>query len=275
MWSRSGPAVSWAGMTRLVLLSFDVEEFDIPEEYGQRIPEDAQLRVSAEGLSSVLGLLEGLEVRATFFTTAHFAHHQPELLRRIAARHEVASHGYYHSRFEEADLARSRAELERIAGTPVAGFRMARMARVEPRLLREAGYRYNSSENPIYLPGRYNNFFARRTAYEAEGILNVPVSATPLIRFPLFWLAFKNFPLPLVKAASAVTLRSDAYLNIYYHPWEFSQLGAYRLPWYVKRIDAAVMLDRLGGYLRFLKARARFATFAEFEVWFRERRPRH
>ncbi len=257
-------------MTRRVLLSFDTEEFDIPQEYGQRIPEDVQLKVSAAGLGPILDLLDSLEIKATFFTTAAFALGQTAAVRRIAQKHEVASHGWSHSSFKDADLLRSRTELERIGGVSVAGFRMARMASVEPGALRAAGYRYNSSENPIYLPGRYNRFFARRTAYESGGVLNIPVSATPLVRFPLFWLAFKNFPMPMIRTASAVTLRSDSYLNIYYHPWEFAHLGPYRLPRYVKRIYGQTMLDRLEGYLRWLKARAEFVTFAEFEAWWRK-----
>jgi peptidoglycan/xylan/chitin deacetylase (PgdA/CDA1 family) len=250
---------------RCILLSFDTEEFDIPEEYGQRIPEDVQLKVSAAGLRLVLDQLDQLEIIATFFTTAHFALHHPELMKRIAARHEVASHGYHHSTFRDGDPERSRTELERLTGSPVAGFRMARMGKVDPARLREAGYRYDSSENPIYLPGRYNNLLARRRAYEADGLLRVPASATPLVRFPLFWLAFKNFPLPLMKAAAGLTLRADGYLNIYFHPWEFSHLGAYHLPWYVKRIYGQAMLGRMDSYLRWLKRRGEFVTFAQFE----------
>jgi len=57
-------------MNKVVLLSFDVEEFDIPEEYGQILNEREKFRVSLKGLEPILQLLERLNIRATFFTTA-------------------------------------------------------------------------------------------------------------------------------------------------------------------------------------------------------------
>jgi hypothetical protein len=70
---------------------------------------------------------------------------------------------------------------------------MPRLKEVEDREIEKAGYEYNSSMNPTYLPGRYNNFFKTRTRYYSNNLLNIPISVTPLIRFPLFWLSFKTF----------------------------------------------------------------------------------
>jgi peptidoglycan/xylan/chitin deacetylase (PgdA/CDA1 family) len=259
-------------MSRLVLLSFDTEEFDIPREYGQAISEETQFRVSGEGFAAVLDLLDHLDVSATFFTTAAFALRHEEPVRRAAARHEIASHGYAHSSFTNDDLRRSKDALERVCGAPVVGFRRARLAPTDRGAIQAAGYRYNSSENPIWLPGRYNNLRAPRKPYFTGDLLNIPVSAVPLVRFPLFWLTLKNLPLWTVKAGSAATLASDSCLNLYYHPWEFTDLRPYRLPWYIKRRDGQRMLDRLADYLLWLKRRARFATFAEFDRLERERR---
>ncbi|MCG6537846.1 MAG: polysaccharide deacetylase family protein, partial [Syntrophales bacterium LBB04] len=149
----------------MILLSFDVEEFDIPTEYGQQVSERLQFKVSLQGLERVLELLDRLGIRATFFATAHFALHHEPMIRRMALRHEVASHGYWHGSFEPADLQRSKVVLEKLSGERVDGFRMARMAVINYDLIRRAGYRYNSSENPVFLPGRYNNFLSPRTAY--------------------------------------------------------------------------------------------------------------
>lgn len=251
-------------MNKVVLLSFDVEEFDIPEEYGQTLGEREKFRVSLQGLEPILRLLERLNIRATFFTTAHFAlHHQP-LIRAIAQTHEIASHGFYHSSFELADLASSKHTLEQITQAPISGFRMARLQKVNDHAIESAGYAYNSSMNPTYLPGRYNNFFAQRTAYYSQQLLNIPVSVTPLIRFPLFWLSFKNFPLPLYQLASLLTLQCDRYLSLYFHPWEFTDLSAYGLPSYVKRHSGKPMLVRLERYLIWLRSQADFITYADF-----------
>ena len=93
----------------MILLSFDIEEFDLPTEYGLAISWEEQLRVSREGSGHILDVLARHGVRATFFCTARFAEAAPDVLRAICdGGHEVASHGYAHSAFEEADLTRSR-----------------------------------------------------------------------------------------------------------------------------------------------------------------------
>ncbi len=249
----------------VVLLSFDVEEFDVPEEYGQPLSDDLKFSVSRQGLLPVLDLLAELDIRATFFTTAYFALQHPDLIRAIAQTHEIASHGFYHSSFEVADLAKSKQTLAAIAHTPIMGFRMARLQKVNDQAIEEAGYAYNSSVNPTYLPGRYNNLAQPRTAHYSHSLLNIPVSVTPLIRFPLFWLSFKNMPLSLYQLATAYTLRVDHYLSLYFHPWEFADISAFTLPGYIKRHAGRPMLRRLKRHLTWLKPQADFITYAEFK----------
>ncbi len=252
-------------MTKLVLLSFDVEEFDAPQEYGQVLPATTQFETSLNGLQAILDLLKRLNIRATFFTTANFALQYPSLIRAIASHHEIASHGFYHSSFKVADLYKSRETLETIVQTPVIGFRMARLQKVDDRNIARAGYTYNSSVNPTYIPGRYNNFFTQRTAHYSHHLLNIPVSVTPLIRFPLFWLSFKNLPLPLYQVASWLTLKTDHYLSLYFHPWEFTDLSTFSLPGYMKRYSGQPMIQRLERYLVDLQSKASFITYAEFK----------
>ncbi|MEB3291810.1 MAG: polysaccharide deacetylase family protein [Synechococcales bacterium] len=251
-------------MRSVILLSFDVEEFDVPLEYGQTIAAQTQCEVSRQGLEAVLALLDRLQIRATFFTTAHFALQYPHLIAAIAQTHEVASHGFYHSSFEVADLAKSKQVLENITGQPVLGYRMARLQPVQDADIVAAGYGYNSSMNPTYLPGRYNNLGKPRSPYYSEGLLNIPVSVTPWIRFPLFWLSFKNLPLWAYQWACWVTLRRDRQINLYFHPWEFTNLHSYPLPGYIRRHSGKPMLRRLAQYLRWAKRQGQFITFSEF-----------
>ena len=258
------------------LLSFDVEEFDLPGEYGKKQAPalDVQLEVGTRGLTSVLEFLDRTGVRATFFTTAVFAAARPELIRRIAAsplKHEVASHGWSHSSFEERDLLRSRIEIEGIAGRPVVGFRRARFGEFDRKALATAGYRYDSSDNPIWLPGRYNNLKKPRTAYRfgdpgTPGVTILPVSASPLLRYPLFWLSFKHSPMRVFRLASAWTLREDGYLNLFFHPWEFTSLAGFKVPFLVSRRAGEKMVARLEAYLLWLKERADFEPLADFVV---------
>ncbi len=258
-------------MTPLACISFDAEEFDAPVERGRQIAEETQFETTRAGLARVLDVMESHGAPCTLFCTVKFAQRYPDLVRAAAASHEIASHGWAHSTFSLEDLARSRVELERIAGKPVIGFRMPRMAPVSKAELRKAGYRYNASEHPTWLPGRYNNFFKPRRPYFVGGLLNIPASVTPVVRFPLFWLSFKNLPSPLYRAACAWSLWWDRSINIYMHPWEFTDLAAFDLPSHARRIDGERLIARLDSWVAWLARRARVATYAEFDAALRER----
>lgn len=251
-------------MNRKILLSFDIEEFDIPEEYGEKIDETVKFEISYKGLKEIIELLEKLKIKATFFVTANFAIHYKGLIQEICHKNEIASHGFYHSAFRLEDLKKSRETLEEITNQKVVGFRMPRLKEVDDREIAKAGYEYNSSMNPTYLPGKYNNFFKPRTAYVSNDLVNIPVSVTPLLRFPLFWLSFKNFPLSLMKLASWLTLENDHYVNLYFHPWEFTDITSFRMPNYITKKSGKEMLGRLEEYLIWLKSQGEFICFSEF-----------
>lgn len=239
-----------------VLLSFDIEEFDMPMEYGKTLSLDEQIRVSVKGTEIILDILFKYKIRATFFSTVVFASNATDVIIRIINEgHELASHGYYHSKFQNEDLLRSKAALEKISGQPVAGFRMPRMIPVENDAIARAGYVYNSSLNPVYLPGRYNNFFKPRTLFKTNSLIQLPASATPLVRFPLFWLSFHNLPLWLYKAACRRTINFDNYLNIYFHPWEFTNLTnqEYGLPKFVSKNSGPEMIDRFQSLIMWMQ----------------------
>ena len=257
-------------MTSKVLFSLDVEEFDIPEEYGQKVDDRVKVGLSAEGLTLLLDLLEELDVNVTCFTTVFFARSRPDLVGRIIGRHELASHGVLHSAFVPDDLRDSRLELEKLGGMPVQGFRMPRFKAVDCGEILAAGYSYSSSENPIWLPGRYSNFFRPRLPYMSGELVNLPVSATPAIRYPLFWLSFRHSPLGLFKKMSGWALQTDGYLNIFFHPWEFMNLKEWNLPAPVKYLSGRKLLSKLAAYMVWLKDRAEFVTCSVFANGFRE-----
>jgi len=246
------------------LVTFDVEEFDAPLDRGRVLDMPAQLRTGAEGFTRILDLLDDLDATATLFITANLAQHAPELVRRAAERHEIASHGFMHRSFEVGDLARSRDALREISGQAVRGFRRARLQATDPAAILAAGYRWDSSENPIWLPGRYNNLAKPRTIYRKGDLVELPTSASPRLRVPLFWLAMKNLPMPLIRSASAACLRRDGYLSLYWHPWEFLDLRDSGLPWYMRRPDGERFVERVAAYLRWLRERSSLLTVSEF-----------
>jgi hypothetical protein len=246
-----------------ILLSFDVEEFDAPVSRGRAMTMAEQMEVGARGQRRTLDLLDSLGLRATMFTTANFALSNPGLHARAAAKHEIASHAHFHASFRTEDLASSREVLRATSGQEVLGFRRPRLQRTDPDAIAAAGYAYDSSVNPIWLPGRYSNRSLPRTPYRAGGIVEFPVSTSPKLRLPLFWLAWKNLPMALVRDACARCLERDGVLNLFWHPWEFVDLRGEGLPLHMRRVDGERMCDRFAFFTEWLRGRGRVETFAE------------
>jgi peptidoglycan/xylan/chitin deacetylase (PgdA/CDA1 family) len=243
-----------------ILLTFDVEEFDMPLEYGHNISVPEQMNLGKKGLDAITDLIHTHNVNCTLFTTANFALQYPGDIKALAAKHEIASHTFYHSAFETTHLAESKNTLEQITGQPVYGLRMPRMRTVEMNDVAAAGYRYDSSINPTFLPGRYNNLHLPRKAYTENGMLRLPVSVTPHLRIPLFWLSFKNFPYSIYKMLALQTLKTDGCLSLYFHPWEFTDISHIKIPQYTKRYSGSRLLDRLDKLITDLKKEGEFCT---------------
>ncbi len=252
----------------MILLSFDVEEFDLPLEYGQSLAFSEQLSLSTKGTLIILGILKQANIKATFFVTANYAINQPEIIEKIISDgHELASHGYYHSNFSNEHFLESKIALEKLSGKPVTGFRMARMMPVDLDELKRSGYTYNSSINPTWIPGRYNHWDKPRTWFYEKGIVQLPSSVSPLLRFPLFWLSFHNVSIRIMKWLSFRTYRKDKYLNIYFHPWEFVDIRdkRYGLPSYITKKSGEVFAQQLQNFIASAQKRGlEFCTIQEF-----------
>jgi polysaccharide deacetylase family protein (PEP-CTERM system associated) len=187
---------------------------------------------------NILELFARHDVKATFFTLGWVAEQFPELVRDIAAAgHEVASHGWQHTRVNTQqpedfrnDIRRTRALLQDISGQPVLGYRAASysIGRSEAWAwdeLAEAGYSYSSSIVPIS-HDLYGIPDAPRFAFDtAQGrLLEIPITTIPFAGrnincggggwFRLFPYSFSRWALRKVNA-------SDVEPGIFYfHPWE-------------------------------------------------------
>lgn len=257
----------------MVLLSFDIEEFDLPIEQGYTdFPLEKQLDFSREGTEKILNILKKKGVRATFFSTVTFFESLQDDFRRKMwlAGHELASHGVHHSDFSIKDLVDSRIRLNSLwRGAEVAGFRMPRMMPISERNLADAGYKYNSSLNPTLIPGRYNHLTAPRLPYkDAYEIYHLPSSVMPICRFPLFWLSLHHLPLSLYLQMARYTARHDNYLSLYFHPWEFvdiAHIPKCKLSYTVRHNSGEKMCHRLETLIDFLLAHGyEFKTFSEY-----------
>lgn len=249
---------------RFVLLSFDVEEFDMPLEFGTSITANEQLEIGKKGLDALTNILQNPSLQTTLFTTAHFANQFPQSIRDLSQQHEIASHTYYHSWFTPNHLQASRIALESIIQQPVTGLRMPRMKAVNLQWVADAGYSYDSSIHPTWIPGKYNHLRAPRTISHLCGITRIPASVSPTLRIPLFWLSFKNFPYTVYKKLVLQTLQNDGYCCLYFHPWEFIDISRYGLPKYTHRIQGEALIERLNRLIADLQPEASFITMRDY-----------
>jgi len=190
-------------------------------------------------------LLEKHHIITTLFTTANFALTYPDSIASLSLKHEIASHTYFHSSFKYAHLLESKLVLEQITKKKIVGLRMPRMKKVDHHEIIKAGYEYDSSMHPTWIPGRYNNLHIPRTIFQKDALTIVPASVSNPFRIPLFWLAFKNYPYTFFKNLCTQILKKDGFLCLYFHPWEFIDLEAFNIPRYTKKIDGQLLLDRL------------------------------
>lgn len=249
-----------------ILLTFDLEEFDLPLEFGCSISPVEQMNITNHGMERVNALLDKYNIKATFFVTSVYAQANPSLIMQICTKHEIASHSHSHSIFVHGDYEKSKQILEEISQTQVKGFRMPRFEEVDFKELKRCGYIYDSSLNPTCIPGRYNHFSKSRSFFiePVTGLTILPVSVSPVIRFPLFWLSFKNIPFTLYSYLCKQTVNKDKYLHLYFHPWEFADIKSFKIPTYLKRQDGDVLTAKLEKVLVYLKKLGRFITISEF-----------
>lgn len=254
---------------RMILLSFDIEEFDGPREHGVEYSLQEGMEVSVEGTNRILDVLKANDVCATLFCTGNFAENAPEVMQRIMEEgHEVACHGVDHFEPKESDFALSKEIVERVCGIEVTGYRQPRMFPVVESEIKRVGYLYNSSLNPAFIPGRYMNLKTPRTWFMKDGVMQIPASVTPLFRFPLFWLSLHNLPEWIYHRLVRRVLTHDGYFVTYFHPWEFFELKKhpeFKMPFIIRNHSGQEMTERLDNLIKMLKKQNhKFITYNEF-----------
>lgn len=255
----------------MILLSFDTEEFDVPREYGIDYSLKEGIEVSIIGTEKILDCLKAHKVKATFFCTSNFAEHAPQTLQRIKDEgHEIAAHGCDHWNPISSDVNNSKRILEKLTGINIRGYRQPRMFPVCNSEVAACGYIYNSSINPAMIPGRYMNCFVKRTYHMKDGVLQIPASVTPFMRFPLFWLSYHLLPAAFYRVIANYVLNYDKYFVTYFHPWEFyplNDLPHLNLPYIIRKNSGEEMIKRLNDLIsEFKKNNHRFLTYTEFAI---------
>ena len=176
-------------------------------------------------------------VAATFFTLGWVAQRCPALIRRIVEDgHELASHGWDHTRVDRqdpesfrSDIRRTRALLEDIGGASVTGYRAATFSIGARNLwafpiLRQEGYRYSSSINPIR-HDLYGMPDAPRVPFrpDPDGVIELPMTTLRLggRNWPCSGGGyFRLLPTALYRAGLTRINRAGQPGIFYFHPWE-------------------------------------------------------
>jgi len=226
--------------TRLNAFTVDVEDYFQVSALEPQFPrggwDDVDCRVE-RSVDRLLELLSERGQRGTFFTLAWVAERFPGMTARIAAEgHELASHGYDHTRLTEMtreaiveDLAKSKRILEDLGGVEVRGYRAPTFSIRKSNtwvydLIAGAGYVYSSSIYPIQ-HDLYGIPDAPRTPHEVRpGLVEVPVT-TIRVRNRNYPCAgggyFRLLPYPAYRRMLEYFLaREDMPAIFYTHPWE-------------------------------------------------------
>ncbi len=195
-----------------------------------------------DNVEKLLALLARHGVQATFFVLGSVAEALPEIVTSIAAAgHEVASHGYSHRLVTSLTATEFRGEIRRtdeilgaLAGAKPVGFRAPQWslpagAAWPFEILREEGYRYDSSVTPLPIIGDPR---APRTPYlvatTGGEMWEIPpmVTPSPLGNLPTGggW-GLRFFPRALIRATVRGLNRRGEPAVIFLHPRELDPSG--------------------------------------------------
>ena len=109
---------------------------------------------------------------------------------------------------------------------------------------------------------------APRTWFMKDGVMQIPASVTPWLRFPLFWLSLHNLPQWFYHLLVRRVLNHDGYFVTYFHPWEFFDLKdhpEFKMPFIIKNHSGRQMAERLDALIKMLKDKGHeFITYQTF-----------
>jgi len=223
-------------------MTVDVEDYFQVEAFSHQIDRsdwtDFEGRIE-RNVDRLLQQFSDHGARGSFFTLGWTAERYPALIKRIiAAGHELASHGYDHTRVDRQnpdkfrlDVRKTKQILEDVGGVEVRGYRAPSfsVSNKTPwvfQILADEGYRYSSSIYPIH-HDLYGMPSAPRFAYTPDEnceILEVPITTLSLLSRKLPCGGggyFRLYPYALSRWAMRRVNRKDRRPCVFYlHPWE-------------------------------------------------------
>jgi len=267
------------------ILSIDVEEI-FHAEYARHLRgKDVTYRTPIS-IPLILEFLEDYDVKATFFIVGELAEKFPEVLKMIIdSGHEVAFHGWSHVPLRELNQEAFRREVVRFKelvpdciGFRAPSFSLNNNTRWALKVLKEQGFRYDSSIFPTWTP-LYGVYGAPQKPYmpsiddvAREGNPNYGLIEFPLpvynflgLRLPIaggFWLRILN--LSFIKNGIRKLNREGTPAIVYVHSWELdTETPKLRLsPW--RSFVTYHNINKTRGALGDLLVNFDFISFAEY-----------
>ena len=264
-------------------MTVDVEDYFLVSAFEKSITQNEwsklPLRVE-DNTNRLLDLFAEHDVKSTFFCLGWVAENCPNVIRRIVDEgHELASHGYDHTRLHFLDresflqdVSKSKRILEDVSGSAVIGYRAPSFSINEKtqwayEALAKLGFVYSSSTYPI-AHDLYGVPTWPRFKYDRpEGITEIPVP-TLSIRGRNKGIGgggyFRLLPYWLSKRRINRYLADEKHpFSFYFHPWEIDaeQPRINSIP-LKSRFRHYVNLRHMEGKLRELMTDYRWGTMA-------------
>jgi peptidoglycan/xylan/chitin deacetylase (PgdA/CDA1 family) len=182
-----------------VALTFDVEsDFSLGRTF----------KNIRESLPSIVKVLNEEGIKSTFFVSGRVLEEFNDYVLDLLKGHEVASHGYNHTRLDklnkleiENEIRKSKIVFSEYGLEPM-GFRAPKLC-VNEKVLDVVSnyYRYDSSILPFVVPFRYFNLLKRRTPHAMKnGFVEIPIGTVNFLKIPatsswmfLFGKKYLNF----------------------------------------------------------------------------------
>lgn len=227
-------------LAKLNAMTVDVEDYFHVAAFDQQIKaqdwDQLQPRVD-RNTRLLLDLFDKHQAKSTFFFLGWVAERYPDLVKEVQRRgHEVASHGYSHTKVHQqtpaefkADASKAKDLLEQLTGQAVVGYRapsfsINKQSEWAFDILKELGHRYSSSTYPVKHDLYGVPDWPAQPYLRTEGLLEIPMPTLVMHgrQLPIAGGGyFRLMPYKLSSYLISRFLRQDhmPYM-FYFHPWE-------------------------------------------------------